>query len=255
MNRLLFSQLLKQEFAARYRRSLLGLAWMVILPALTVMLYTFVFGVVLQSKWGGKDEDPYLYALAIFIGLTVHGLFAETVDRAGHTFLHNVHLVKKVAVPKIYLVMARLSVVALHNVVVWLMVVFLAQWVVGFDPIVLLLPLILIPLYLGCLGVGLLLAILAVYLRDVLQLLPGLILAALFLSPVFYTVDRVPESIRFLAWLNPLTLPIEAARTLLIDHHLYDMTALAGYSAGMACFALVAYFFFKRAEQGVADLV
>lgn len=255
MNTLLFFQLVKHELAARYRRSLLGLVWMLLLPLISLALYTFVFGVVLQSKWGGDTEDPYLYALAIFIGLTVHSLFAETVDRSAHVFFQNVHLVKKVALPKAQLLFARLAVVFLHNGVIWLLVVLFAIGLKGFDAVLLGLPLVLIPLYIGCLGLGLLLSVLAVYVRDTLQLLPGLILAALFLSPVFYTVDRLPDALRPLAWLNPLTVPIEATRMLLLEHRLYDGTILVVYMGAMILFTAGAYALFRRVEQGVADLL
>ncbi|SIO15040.1 lipopolysaccharide transport system permease protein [Sulfurivirga caldicuralii] len=255
MNRLLFVQLLKQELASRYRNSLLGMLWMVFLPLIALVLYTFVFGVVLQSKWGGDSGDPYAYALAIFIGLSVHTLFAETMDGASHVFLQNAHLVKKVAVPRLYLVLVRLTGIILHNLVIWLLVLGFALWMAGFDPHVLLLPLLLLPLYVGAIALGLLLAPLAVYVRDLLQLVPGLILAALFLSPVFYTVDRLPQSVRPLAWFNPLTVPIESIRALLLEHRLYDVNTLVAYAVGISLFAGLAYWFFRRVEQGVADLV
>ena len=82
-NRQLIWQMSKREVVGRYRGSIMGLAWSFFNPVLMLAVYTFVFSVVFKSRWGvGVDECKTQFALVLFVGLIVHGLFAEVLNRA-----------------------------------------------------------------------------------------------------------------------------------------------------------------------------
>ena len=96
----LWRTLVSQELAARYRGSLLGRAWPILLPLLMLAIYGFVFGVVFRSRWPGLAEDDHLgFTLNLFAGLLVHGMLAETVGEAPGLLLRHSNFVRKVVFP------------------------------------------------------------------------------------------------------------------------------------------------------------
>src|SRR5215510_13718410 len=99
-NRSLMWQLILREIAGRYRGSLMGLLWSFLNPALMLLVYTFVFGVVLKSRWAQPSQSPTAnFSIVIFAALIVHNLFAECVNRAPSLIIGNTNFVKKVVFP------------------------------------------------------------------------------------------------------------------------------------------------------------
>lgn len=103
-NRELIAQMTKREVIGRYRGSVMGLAWSFFNPILMLAVYTFVFSVVFKARWGmGNEESKASFAIILFVGMIVHGLFAECVNRAPGLILSNVNYVKKVVFPLVIL--------------------------------------------------------------------------------------------------------------------------------------------------------
>src|SRR5690554_6663636 len=99
-NRTLIAAMVKREVIGRYRGSVLGIAWSLFNPLLMLAVYTFVFSVIFESRWGLQPEQTRAsFALILFVGLTMHGLFAECINRAPGLILANVNYVKKVVFP------------------------------------------------------------------------------------------------------------------------------------------------------------
>ena len=99
-NRDLVWQLTKREVIGRYRGSILGLVWSFLNPVVMLVIYTFVFSVVFKARWDvGGDESKISFAIVLFVGLIVHGLFAECANRAPTLILSNVSYVKRVVFP------------------------------------------------------------------------------------------------------------------------------------------------------------
>ena len=99
-NRNLIVQMTRREVVGRYKGSVLGLAWSFLTPILMLAVYTFVFSVVFKARWGTDgDESKTQFALVLFVGMIVHGLFAEVLNRAPGLILSNVNYVKKVVFP------------------------------------------------------------------------------------------------------------------------------------------------------------
>lgn len=96
----LITQMTRREVVGRYRGSIMGLAWSFFNPILMLVVYTFVFSVVFKTKWGSTAEQSQTsFAIVLFVGMIVHGLFAEMVNRAPGLILANVNYVKKVVFP------------------------------------------------------------------------------------------------------------------------------------------------------------
>src|SRR5689334_24909465 len=99
-NRQLIWQMTRREVAGRYRGSLLGLAWSFLNPLLMLLVYTFVFSVIFKSRWGVNiNESKIDFAIILFAGMIVFGLFSEIVNRAPGLIISNVNYVKKVVFP------------------------------------------------------------------------------------------------------------------------------------------------------------
>ncbi len=181
-----------------------------------LVVYTFVFSVVFKARWSSGSDSKAEFALVLFAGLMVFNLFSECINRAPGLILSNVNYVKKVVFPLEILPFVTLLSALFHmgvSLVVWLL-----AYVILIGPphlTVLYLPLILLPLALLIMGLSWALASLGVYLRDVSQLIGVVTMSLMFLSPIFYPVTALPQTYRYLLYLNPLTTVIEQARAVL----------------------------------------
>jgi len=98
-NKQLIAQMTKREVIGRYRGSVLGLAWSFFNPILMLAVYTFVFSEIFQSRWVGLDAGKGGFAIMLFVGLIVHGIFAECANRSPSLIMSNANYVKKVVFP------------------------------------------------------------------------------------------------------------------------------------------------------------
>jgi lipopolysaccharide transport system permease protein len=117
------------------------------------------------------------------------------------------------------------------------------------------LPVILLPFVALTLGVGWFLASLGVYLRDISQLLPSVMNALMFLSPVFFPSSAIPVGIRSWLFLNPVALPIEQTRNVLFWRQMPDFAALLPYTMISFMVAVLGYLWFQKTRKGFADVL
>ncbi len=249
-------QLTRREVLGRYRGSLLGIAWAVGNPLLMLAVYTLVFGYIFRARWGAGVDTTGEFALVLFCGLTVFGLFAEVVTRAPALVLGNPAYVKKIRFPLDCLPWVLLG-AALFHTLASLGVLLLAQLLLrGVLPATaLLLPLVLLPLLLDTLGLAWLLASLGVYLRDIGHVVNALVTVLLFVSPVFYPVDTLPDGLRALVLLNPLAAVLESARAVLLWQQWPDVPLLAVHTLAGLAVAWLGWLWFDRTRSGFADVL
>lgn len=254
-HRALIAQMTRREVVGRYRGSVMGLLWTLLYPLLMLAVYTFVFSVVFQARWGGSDSQTE-FAAMVFAGMIVHGVFAEALNRAPQLVISNANFVKKVVFPLEILPWSSLGSALFHAAVSTAVLLAFRLLVEGNIPLTaLLFPLVLMPLLLLTMGVSWFLASLAVYLRDVGQVTGVVTTILLFLSPVFYPVSALPEEFRGLFALNPLTPAITQARdTLLLgkvpDWTQWGVALAAGFAASWLGLA-----WFQRTRRGFADVL
>jgi lipopolysaccharide transport system permease protein len=256
-NRELVAQLVRQEVLGRYRGSFFGVAWSLLTPLMMLAIYTFVFSVVFTSRWNpestaGNGE----FAVILFAGLAVFGIFADCVVRAPTLVLNNANYVSRIVFP-----LEVLPVVALGTalftfaagMVVWVVA---ALFIMGGLPwTALLLPVIVLPLVVATLGVSWILASLGVYLRDVGQVTSILVTGLLFLSPIFYPVEAVPEKYRVLLLANPMGFIVDSARGALVFGRLPSLTGWLAAAAGGVAIAWVGFWWFQKTRKGFADVL
>lgn len=256
-NRVLINQMAKREVLGRYRGSVIGLGWSFFNPLLMLSVYTFFFSFVFKSRWGNVQDGGHAdFAIILFVGLIIHGLFAECINRAPTLINSNVSYVKKVVFPlEVFpwiamgsaLFHAGISIVVL--LVLQLVIAGSLQWTVIF------IPLVVFPLILVTLGFAWFLAATGVYVRDISQTTGLITSVMLFVSPVFYPISNLPHKMQLLVMLNPLTLIIEESRKVLLFGEMPNWTALGVYSLVSIVIAWIGFWWFQKTRKGFADVL
>ncbi len=255
-NRHLILQLTQREVISRYRGSLMGLAWSFFNPLLMLLVYTFVFSQVFQVRWAGIDGSKADFAIFLFVGILMHGLLSECINKAPSLILSNVAYVKKVVFPLETLPWVALGSAVFHMAIGTVVLLLVKLTIDQFVPwTAVFLPLIVLPLMLMAVGAALLLAAVGVYIRDIGQVTSILTTILLFMAPVFYPVSAMPEPYQRWLYLNPLTFIIEQARTALIIGEVVDLQGLAVYTACSLAFAWIGFWLFQRLRNGFADVL
>jgi lipopolysaccharide transport system permease protein len=254
-HRALVLELVKREFSGRYRGSFGGLAWSFAQPLFLLAVYTVAFGLVLRATWGfpGGTAD---FALMVFAGLIVFNAVAECLERAPRLIAGNPNYVRKVVFPLETLAWVMALTALLHAAIA------VAIWVAGYAllvgmprataPLALLVLLALFPLLLG---IGWLVSALGVFARDIAQVTTLVSHALLFLTPIFYAVEAVPEAWRAPLHANPLTFVVESLRRVLYLGEPPAWAGLAAYFALATAFAAGSLAVFRRLRPRFADLV
>lgn len=256
-HRQLILQMTKREVTGRYQGSLMGMAWSFFNPILMLVVYTFVFSVVFKARWGaGGDESQTSFAIVLFVGMIVYGLFSEMANRAPSLILSNVNYVKKVVFPLEILPVVALASALFHSIIsfgVLLLAILLFNATLAWT--IVLFPLVLLPLLTATLGVSWLLASLGVFVRDVGQTIGIFTTALMFLSPVFYPISNLPEKFQIWILLNPLTFVIEQSRAVIVFGNPPDWLGLGIYTMVSLMIAWSGYWWFQKTRKGFADVL
>lgn len=248
-------ELSKREVFGRYRGASLGVLWSVLNPFLMLAVYTVAFGEILRSRWPGAESSKD-FAVILFVGLIIHGFFAECLSRAPTLIVANANYVKRIVFP-----LEVLSWPVVLSALFHLGVNFL---VFGFCVLVLkgglhwtfvLLPIVVAPLVLVAVGTVWFFSALGVYFRDINQLVTPLAASMLFLSSAIIPVQSLPERFQPVFLANPLTMIIDQARAVALQGDLPDFAALGIYTAIALAWSLMGYAMFKRVRGGFADVL
>lgn len=255
-HRFLIWQMTKREVIGRYRGSVMGLMWSFLNPVLMLAVYTFVFTVVFNARWGTESNSKGEFAIILFAGMIVHGLFAECANRAPGLILNNVNYVKKVVFPLEILPWVTLGSALFHASISFaVLLIFYAVIHSSLNWTIIFLPALLVPFALLTMGVAWFLASVGVFVRDVGQTIGIVTTIMLFLSPVFYPISVLPEHLRPVLFLNPLTFMIEQIRSVLIWGNMPDWIGLAVYSLCSVVVAWAGFFSFQTMRKGFADVL
>ncbi len=251
-------QLTKRDVLIRYREARLGLLWAVVAPLAMLAIYTFVFSVVFQARWGDRpDETRGEFALTLFCGMLLFNLFAEVVTRAPGMIVANPNFVKKVVFPLEVFVVAGL----LSGLV--RMSIGYGVWLVGWIAIegawphatMALFPLVLLPVCLFTAGVAWVLASLGVFLRDVGPAVQLGVQLLFFATPIFYSMERVPPPFRRVLGLNPLSHAVEDVRRIMMAGAPPEWAWWGWSVMGGAVVLLLGYAFFIKSKRAFADVL
>lgn len=258
-NRELIWNLIKREVKSTYQSSFLGALWPIILPLMMLLIYTFVFSVVFQAKWSagtGQKTPPGEFALVLFAGLTPFNFFSAVITRSPGLILAVPNYVKKVVFPleilPIVIVGAALitSLINVGLILIGGLLVFHS-----FPLAIFLLPLVYVPLILLTVGLGWFLSSLGVFVRDVGQAINIVVQVLLFITPIFYSADQVPGSLKFLVILNPLSPIIDSFRRILIWNQLIDWSAWVAATLLSGLVAILGFAWFSATKRAFSDVM
>ncbi|KAB0638876.1 sugar ABC transporter permease [Burkholderia stagnalis] len=255
-DRPLIVQFIRREVVGRYKGSFLGLFWSFITPLVMLAIYTFVFGFIFKSRWRPTSTDHAEFAIVMFVGVLVHGLMAECLNRAPTLVVGNPNYVKKVVFPLQALGWISVGTALFHMLIassILLVAVFLWQ---GHLPLTAVLaPVVLLPFLILTVGLVWILSSLGVFMRDLGQVMGIVTSLLMFLAPVFYPITSVPKTFQVAIMFNPLTFVIEQLRGVVIWGHGIDW-------AGWCIYSLIAYavawgglIWFEKTRKGFADVL
>jgi lipopolysaccharide transport system permease protein len=248
----LLMSLAGRDLKLRYKQTMLGVAWVVLQPLMAAGIFTFVFGTV----FGLSSDSKVPYFLISFAGLLGWNLVNSTVTKVSGCLLGNSALISKVFFPRLVLPLSVIpSVMVDFAVAATLLAVLMGYYGIIPAPAALLLPVWIVVLLMIGTGVGLIAASLSVSYRDVQYILPVLMQAVLYASPIAYPLSKVPAKYRTVYLLNPLSGPLEAFRSSLLRTTPPPSGCLV-YAAvvGLLVFFIGA-FSFKRMERQFADVI
>jgi lipopolysaccharide transport system permease protein len=239
-----------RDLKLKYRQTFIGVAWGVIKPVLTMLVFTLVFGHIAGVSSGGQP-----YAVFLFAALLPWQFFSSALSASANSVLGQQALITKVYFPRLIVPVAAVG-ACMADLLIAFAVLLVLMTVYGIAPGqgLLAVPLLLLLVMFTALGVGVLVAALSVAYRDFVHLLPFAIQLWLFLTPVVYSTEAVPAQWQWLIALNPMTGLVEAFRTAFLGGG-FDIGAL-GLSAAMSLAMLaVGVMVFERCESSFADVI
>jgi ABC-type polysaccharide/polyol phosphate export permease len=251
--RAVFRELLRRELEERYRGSLLGAAWLLLLPLLQLAVLTWVFGQLLPARATGSDLP---YAAFLALGLWPWNLFANAASRGVTALTDNAALIGKVAVPHALYVDARVAGSALVDLAGFVLVLAV---LVGLDVPLAPQGLLVALLALAVIGVygaaaARLLAVLQVFLRDIAAVIGQLLTLGFFITPILYDRSVLPPVAAHWLGFNPIAAPVESLRAALTGAAV-PWPALAASAAGAVVLWLLASVFLRKARSHLEDFL
>ncbi len=252
-HRYLLGQLIKRDVLLRYRGAYFGLLWIFLNPLIMLGIFSFVFGQIFQARWPAQ-ANGIPFALNLYCGLIAFNIFAEAIGRAPGAVRSYPNYVKKIIFPVEILPVVPMGAALVHAFFNSIILVGGLAWTGNLQSSIFLFPMLLIPILLFGLGLSWFLAAWGVFIKDMSQIVPVLVQMLMFLSPVFYPVQAVPQALRPIYTLNPLSSVIEALRASL------SATAVDWFSWGVTLvFSLVAFVlgfaFFQHSRDEFADAI
>jgi lipopolysaccharide transport system permease protein len=244
-----------RDLKVRYKQTALGVAWVVLQPLLSTVVFTLLFGVLLQAP---SDGAPYaLFALA---GLVPWQYFSGSLSRVGTSLVSSAHLITKVYFPRLIIPLSGvMSPLVDFAIGFGALAILMIAYGVPLTPNILWLPALLLLAIVTALGFGLWLSAFNVRYRDVNYLIPFLLQIWMYGTPVVYGSTLIPERFRFLLALNPMTAVVEGFRWALLSGSSPQFTppgSLAALSVAISLAVLVSgLLYFRHTERTFADII
>lgn len=215
-------QLLAREIKARYKQSFLGYAWVILNPLLQMLVMTFVFSLIVRVSSLGVP-----YALFLYVALLPWNLFANSLTHATNSLVNNSALIKKIYFPRQIFLQATL----LAKIIDFLFAsVILVIFFIIYHQLLTINVLWVIPIFLiqeiFTYGLALILATLNLFYRDIQHLLSLILVLWMYITPVIYPVEMVPEAYRFIFKLNPMAVIVNAYRECILGGNMPKLSSL-----------------------------
>jgi lipopolysaccharide transport system permease protein len=245
----LFATLVIRDLKVRYKQTVLGVAWAVIQPVFTMVVFTVIFG-----RMVGVNSGSVPYPLFVFAALVPWTFFNNSVTGAGLSLLVNQQMLTKIYFPRLYVPTATVG-GFLVDMGIGLALFFFLMPIYRYYPGwgLLALPFVVVLTFAAALGIGMILAAATVMYRDLRFVIPFVLQSLMYVSPVIWGVHQLPQWLRPWAALNPLYGIINAFRSSILGTpwDLFSLAMSVVTTAGLFVFGL---FFFRKTERLIADI-
>jgi len=246
-------QSVRNELISRFSRSKLGGLWAILNPLSQVLIYALILSNVLAAKLPGIDSQ-YAYAIYLMAGLLGFTLFSEIVNRCLNIFIEHGNLIKKMSFPRITLPTIAVVSCVVNNLLLFISMLGIFA-ILGhqFNMAMLwLIPLTLVVIVLS-LGIGLILGVMNVFLRDIGQVIPIILQMLFWFTPIVYPVTIIPEAYRHWLNLNPIYPIIDAYQQILVYGNSPQWGGILIVLAIGVVLSLVGLFMFRRSSAEMVD--
>ncbi len=245
----LVCELVVRDFKTKYKRSLLGVAWALLVPLSMLFVFQFVFKVVMNV------ETPRFNSF-VFTGLLVYSWFSTSLVQSASAITGNANLIVRPGFPVGALPIVMVTINLINFLIALpVLLLFLVLDDIALNDTIVFLPVLLLPQFLLTLSLAYLVATMNVLFRDTTHLLGMVLSLLMFLSPIFYEARRVPEEYLLFYNLNPLVHLLEAYRLLLLGGTIPDLgplSVLVGLSMGLL--ALTYKLFSRMSHRFIEEL-
>ncbi len=251
----LIRSMVRRDLTSRYKGSFMGLAWAIITPAVMIVIFTLIFSGIFNARFG-TDGGHLSFAVYLFCGLLPWIAFSDGIQRSTTSLTENTNLVKRVVFP-IEAMPVNLALSALVQQLLGTIVLIIAALILDHTvrPTALLTPLLLIPQLMATIGLGWLMASLGVFIRDMPQFNQLALSAWMYLTPIFYPENIIPDKYRWLVNLNPMAPLIRSYRRVLLEGKAPDWRGLGvTFAFALICFVF-GYWWFERTKKAFADVL
>lgn len=253
--RSLLYQLIRRDFERRFVGSAGGWLWAVIHPLVLLMSWTFVFHICLRMPvppGAGTDN----YTLFLFCGYLPWTLFQDSISRSANSLLESSNLITKTVFPsEMVPISVFFSSLISHVLTLVLALIAVAVWGNGINPGVLWLPVYMFLLALLSVGISWIASAFQVYLRDTAQAVLVILTLWFWATPIFINMEQVPERLRIIIQLNPLSAFVRAYRDLLLSHNTPNWNELLYAAFISVAIFLVGGLVFRQLKRGFADVL
>jgi lipopolysaccharide transport system permease protein len=249
----LFQVLAWRDLAVRYKQTVIGAAWAVIRPVITMIVFTVIFGRIAKLPSDGAAPYP----LMVFAGMLPWTFFATGLSEASNSLINNANLISKVYFPRLIVPTATVVVAFVDFLITFSILIVLMAWyqyAPGWQMLVL--PAFVVLAFLASMGPALWITALNVKYRDFRYVIPFIVQFGLYVSPVGFSSSVVPEEWRLIYSLNPMVGVIDGFRWCILggESHLY-LPGLAASLCVTAFFLWYGIHRFRATEKSFADLI
>jgi lipopolysaccharide transport system permease protein len=247
---------IKAEFRTRFIRSKFGGLWMIIHPLAQAAIYALVLSEIMSAKLPGMANDKQAYAIYLLSGILAWSLFSEVIGRCLTLFMDNANLLKKIVFPRISLPLIVTGTALFNNLLLFLAIVLIFGLLDHLPGIqILWVPLLMLITLTLSLGVGLILGILNVFIRDVGQVVPIVLQLGFWFTPIVYMPDILPEKFRSFLYINPMATLVQGFQNAMLFNTPPDWIHLVYLTFVIGVLLSVALIMFRRSNAEMVDVL
>ncbi len=248
----LFYILAWRDIAVRYKQTIIGVAWAVLRPLLTMIIFVVVFGKIAKLPSEGVP-----YPIFVFAAMLPWTFFATAFSDASNSLIGNSNLISKVYFPRLIIPAASVIVAGVDFLISFVILLGLMAWYHYMpDWHILTLPFFLLMAFFAALGAGLYVAALNVKYRDFRFVVPFIVQLGLYISPVGFSTTIVPEQYRIFYYLNPMVGVIDGFRWAISGGRTaFDITELIISVVMITFLCILGIYHFRKTEKTFADVI